>query len=78
MAAIRIAPGKDPRRNWSHQFALTEEGKGRVGIIVDNKILTVVEPEEVELSVSLPTQSGTEKRFEPPNTRREDTAYTTM
>ena len=49
--------------NWCHQFALTEEAKGRVGIIVGNKILTVVEPEEVELSVSLPTQSGTEKKF---------------
>ena len=38
--------------NWCHQFAL-----GQVGIIVDNKILTMVEPEEVELLVSLPTQA---------------------
>ena len=37
--------------------------KDESGFIVDNKILTVVEPEEVKLSVSLPTQSGTEKKF---------------
>ena len=41
-----------------HQFALTEEGKGQVGIVVDNNFLTMVEPEKVELSVSLPTQAS--------------------
>ena len=43
--------------NCCHQFALTDEEKGQVGIIVDNKILTLVEPEEVELLVSPPTQA---------------------
>ena len=43
--------------NWCHQFALTEEEKGQVGIMVDSKSLTMVEPEEVELLVSPPTQA---------------------
>ena len=43
--------------NWCCKFGLTEEEKGRVGIPVDNKILTMVEPEEVELLVSPPTQA---------------------
>ena len=43
--------------NWCCQFGLTEEEKGRVGIPVDKKILTMVEPEEVELLVSPPTQA---------------------
>ena len=42
--------------NWCYQFGLTEE-EGRDAILVDNNILTVVEPEEVELMVSLPTQA---------------------
>ena len=37
-------------------FGLKEE-KGRVGILVDNKILTMVESEEVELLASPPTQA---------------------
>ena len=46
----------DPKvANWCHQFALTEEGKGRDGIIVDNKMLTSLQKEEVQLLVSLPT-----------------------
>ena len=43
--------------NWCYQFGLTEEEKGRVGIPVDNEISTMVEPEEVELLVSPPTQA---------------------
>ena len=43
--------------NWCLQPALIEEEGGQVGIAVDNKILTMVEPEEVELLVSLPTQA---------------------
>ena len=43
--------------NWCYQFAFTDEEKGRVAIPVDNKILTMVEPEEVELLVYLPTQA---------------------
>ena len=39
--------------NWCCQFGLTEEEKGRVGIPGDNKILTMVEREEV----SPPTQA---------------------
>ena len=39
------------------QFGLTEEENGRVANPVDNKILTMVEPEEVDLLVSLPTQA---------------------
>ena len=35
-----------------YQFELTEEEKGQVSIPVDNKILTMVEPGEVELLVS--------------------------
>ena len=43
---------------------MTEEEKGRVGIPVDNKILTKVEPEEVELLVSLPIQALSIKTLE--------------
>ena len=43
--------------NWCYQFGLKEEEKGRVGIPVDNKILTMVELEEVHLLVSLPTRA---------------------
>ena len=43
--------------NWCYQFAFTEGEKGRVGSLVDNKILTMVEPEEVEPSVSPPIQA---------------------
>ena len=60
---------------------LTEE-EGQVGIILDNKILTIVEPEGVELLVSRPTQAplkqDARRRIELPNTGKEDTAYTTM
>ena len=42
---------------WCHQFGLTEEEKGRVSALVDNKILTMVELEEVQLLVSPPTQA---------------------
>ena len=38
--------------NWCDQFAMTEEEKGRVGIIVNNETLTMVQPEDVELLVS--------------------------
>ena len=43
--------------NWCEQIGLSEEEKGRVGILVDKLILTMVEPEEVQLLVSLPTQA---------------------
>ena len=44
--------------NWCHLFALTEEEEGQVGIVVvDDKKLTMVEPEKVELLVSPPTQA---------------------
>ena len=39
--------------NWCYQLGLTEEEKGRVGIPVDKKILTMVESEEVQLLVYL-------------------------
>ena len=38
-------------------LALTEEEKRQVGIIEDNKILTMVEPGEVEMLASPPTQA---------------------
>ena len=61
---------------------MTEEEKGRVGIIVNNETLTMVQPEEVELLVSPPTQApGNQdagKRIELPNPRNEDTACTIM
>ena len=40
---------------WCHQFCLTEEGKGRVTLSMDNKMLTSVPPEDVQLLVSHPT-----------------------
>ena len=43
--------------NWCFQLGLTQEEKGRVGIPVDKKILTMVEPEEVELLVPPPAQA---------------------
>ena len=66
---------------WCHQFSLTEE-EGQVGIILDNKILTIVVPEGEELLVSRPTQAplkqDARRHIELPNTGKEDTAYTTM
>ena len=38
--------------NWCHQFGLPEEEKGRAHSSVDNKMLTSVQPEEVQLKVS--------------------------
>ena len=43
--------------NWCYQFSLTEEEKGRVAILVDKKKLIMVEPKEVELLESSPTQA---------------------
>ena len=43
--------------NWCYQFGLKEEEKGRVGIPVDKKVLTMVEPQEVQLLLSFPTQA---------------------
>ena len=43
--------------NWCYQFGLTEEKKGRVAILVDTKMLTMVEPEEVELLALPPTHA---------------------
>ena len=42
--------------DWCYQFGLTNEEK-EVAISVDNGIMTMVEPEEVELLVSVPTQA---------------------
>ena len=44
--------------NWCQQFGLTEEEKGRVNLSVDNKILTCVPPEEVQLLVSPLTKAS--------------------
>ena len=41
--------------NWCHQFGLTEEEKGRANFSVDKEMLTRLQPEEVQLLVSLPT-----------------------
>ena len=43
--------------NWCYQFGLTEEEKGRANFYVDNKMLTSLKTEEVQLSVSLPTMT---------------------
>ena len=40
-----------------YQLGSAEEEKGRAGISVDNKILTKLKPEEVQLLVSLPTRA---------------------
>ena len=50
------------------RFGSTEEEKGRANFSVDNKMLTWLKPEEVQLLVSLPTLAPgkrmREKRFE--------------
>ena len=43
--------------DWCYQFGLTEEEKGRASASVDNKILTKLKPEEVQLLVSPPTRA---------------------
>ena len=48
---------------------MTNEEKERVAILVDNKILTVVEPEEVEMLVSPPNA----RRRQLPNIGKEKT-----
>ena len=40
--------------DWCHQFAQTNEEKEQVAIPVYNRVMTVVEPEEVEMLVSPP------------------------
>ena len=50
--------------NWCHQFDLTEEEKGRISLPVDNKILTELKPEEVQLLVSPPTITTGNRSFE--------------
>ena len=44
--------------NWCYQFGSTEKEKGRASTVVDNKILTRLSQEEVQLLVSLPTQAN--------------------
>ena len=39
---------------WCYQFGLTNEEKEQVAFPVDTGVLTMVEPEEVEMLVSLP------------------------
>ena len=41
----------------ANQFGSTEEKKGRGSNLVDNKILTKLKPEEVQLLVSPPTKA---------------------
>ena len=43
--------------NWCHQFGLTEEEKGRANFSVDDKTLTSLQREEVQLLVSLTTMT---------------------
>ena len=43
--------------NWCRQFDLTEEEKGRTNVSVDNRMLTSLQLEEVQLLVSLPTKA---------------------
>ena len=43
--------------NWCHQFGWTEEEEGRANLSVDNKTLTSVQPEEVQILVSPPTMA---------------------
>ena len=50
--------------DWCFQFGLTNEGKERVAILVDNGILTMVEPEEVEMLASLPNLAHGNKKQE--------------
>ena len=40
--------------DWCYQFGLTDEEKEQVVILVDNKNLTMLEPQEVEMLVSPP------------------------
>ena len=40
--------------DWCYQFALTNEEKEQVAIPVDNGVLTMVEPEKVDMLVSPP------------------------
>ena len=40
--------------DWCYRFALTKEEKEQVAILVDNGILAMVEPEEMEMLVSPP------------------------
>ena len=65
-----------------YQFGFTEEEKRRVAVRVDNKNLTMVEPQEVQLLVSPPTQAHGNKMqggaIGLPNPGNEDTAHTTL
>ena len=42
---------------WCHQFGLTEEEKEKVAFSVNNGVMTMVEPEEVGMLVSLPNSA---------------------
>ena len=40
-------------KDWYYQFAFTKEEKEQVALPVDNRVLTMMEPEEVEKLVSI-------------------------
>ena len=44
--------------NWCYQFGSTEDEKGRASTTVDNKMLTKLKPEEVQLLVSSSEKSN--------------------
>ena len=50
--------------NWCYKFVSTEDEKGRTISTVDNKILTKLKPEEVQLLVSPSTQATGNKMQE--------------
>ena len=47
--------------NWCYNFALKKEEKEHVPTPVNNRIMAVVEPEEVDMLISSPTLLSTEK-----------------
>ena len=43
--------------NWCHKFALQKEEEEHIPTPVDNRILPIVEPEDVEMLISSPNQA---------------------
>ena len=68
--------------NWWYQFSVTEEERWRAKFSVDNKMLTCLQLEEVQLLVSLPTITPRnrmgENVFELRSTDQWNTAHTLM
>ena len=48
--------------NWCSQFDLKDEEKGPNAILMNSKVLIIVEPEEVELLVSPQTQAPAKRK----------------